>query len=173
ASRSVGTDRGVVAGAHGIEAQHRGALQQGGELDPLVAAHARVRGAAGGVLGQEVLDHQVVEVVREVPDVVRDTDPVGRAAGVGGVLDGAAAAGAAAGLVAVLRQRHVHSDHLVAGLGRSGGGHGGVHTAAHRCQHLHPVVVLLGIVTWSAHRVYGRPGPRSGPVDVRCAPCPA
>src|SRR5699024_10480018 len=90
---------------------------------------ARVRGAAGGVLGQEVLDHQVVEVIGEVPDVVRDADAIGGAAGVGGVLDGAAAAGPCAGLVAVLGQRHVHADHLVAGLGGARRGDGGVDPA--------------------------------------------
>src|SRR5699024_7880414 len=105
--------------------------------DPLVAAHAGVGGAAGGVLGEEILDDEVVEVIGEIPHVVRDPDAVRGAARSGGVLDGAAAAGSAAGLVAALRQRHVHAHVLVTGLGGARGGDGGVHPAAHRCQRLH------------------------------------
>src|SRR5699024_8831837 len=117
---SVGADRGVVAGAHGVEAQRRGALHEGGELDALVAAHTGVRGAAGCVLGQEVLHDQIVEVVGEIPHVIRDADPVGGPAGVGGVLDGAASPRPGTVLIAVLRQRHMHADHLVTCFGRTG-----------------------------------------------------
>ncbi len=53
----VGDDRRVVPGRDGVEAEREGLLHEGGELDLLVAAQARVRGAPGGVLGDEVIDH--------------------------------------------------------------------------------------------------------------------
>ena len=43
---SAGLDAGVVAGADGVEPERDGLVQQRRELDVLVAAHARVRGAA-------------------------------------------------------------------------------------------------------------------------------
>ena len=90
----------VVAGGDGVEAERERPVEHGGELDLLVAAQARVGRPAGGVLAHEVLDHVLVEAVAEVPDVERDADHVGGAAGVVAVLDGAAAAGAASGRTA-------------------------------------------------------------------------
>src|SRR5699024_458816 len=58
----------VVAGDHGVEAQRDGAVQQGLELDLLVAAQARIRGLADGVGVHEVIDHIGLEAVGEVPD---------------------------------------------------------------------------------------------------------
>ena len=52
-------DLGVVAGGDGVEAERDRLVEQGGELDPLVAAQARVGRAAGGVLGDEVVDDVV------------------------------------------------------------------------------------------------------------------
>ena len=49
-------DARVVAGGERVGAERARALQQRRELDVLVAAHARVRRAAGGVLGHEVVD---------------------------------------------------------------------------------------------------------------------
>ena len=166
AVRAVGADRGVVAGAHGVEAEQPGTVHEGGELDPLVAAHAGVGGAAGGVLGQEVLDDEVVEVVGEVPHVVRDADAVCGTPGVGGVLDGAASPGAGAGLVPVLGQGHVDADDLVARLGRAGRGDGRVDPTTHRCEHLHRPVTSLN----RTREVYGRAWSRAGGPNVRCAP---
>lgn len=85
-------ERGVVTGAHGVEAEFDRALQEGGELDLLVAAHARVRRASGLVLGDEVVDHVVAEALGEVPHVERDAEQVGGAARIEGVLDRAASA---------------------------------------------------------------------------------
>ena len=85
----------------------------------------------GLVLGDEVLDHVLAEALGEVPDVERDADDVGGAAGVAGVLDGAAAAGAGAERLRVRGEREVDAGHVVAGLGRAGGGDGGVHAAGH------------------------------------------
>ena len=48
-------DPGVVAGAHGVEAQGQGAVQDRGELDLLVAAQDGLGVAARGVFGDEIL----------------------------------------------------------------------------------------------------------------------
>ena len=85
---------GVVAGADRVEAQRERAVEDRLELDLLVAAQARVGGAARRVLGDEVVHHVALETVGHVPDVERDANHVGGAAGVAGVLDRAAAAGA-------------------------------------------------------------------------------
>src|SRR5690606_40426859 len=57
-----------------------------------ISAHARVRGAPGGVLGDEVVDHVGAEALAEIPDVERDAEQVRRTAGIHRVLDRAAAA---------------------------------------------------------------------------------
>ena len=99
-ARALGFDAvgqpGVVAGDDGVEAQCLRPVEDGGELDLLVAAQARVGGAAGRVLGHEVVDDIVREPVGEVPDVERDAQLVGDPPGVVRVLDAAAAARAAA-----------------------------------------------------------------------------
>ncbi len=96
AQQAVRAEPGVVAGDHGVEAERERPVEDGRELDLLVAAQARVGRAAGGVLGDEVVHHAGVELVGHVPDVERDPDHVGGAAGVAGVLERAAAAGAGA-----------------------------------------------------------------------------
>ena len=123
---------GVVAGADRVEAQRERLVEHRRELDLLVAAQARVRRAAGGVLRDEVVDHVRAEPLGQVPDVERDADHVGRAPGVAGVLEGAAAAGAGAERRRVARQRQVHAGDVVAGLDGPGGGDRGVHPAGHR-----------------------------------------
>jgi hypothetical protein len=45
-----------VAGAHRVEAECERLVEDGGELDLLVAAHARVGRAPRGVLRDEVID---------------------------------------------------------------------------------------------------------------------
>ena len=134
----VGEDRGVVAGRDGVEAERERLLEQGGELDALVAAHARVRGAAGGVLGDEVVDHVGLEALAEVPDVERDAEQVRRAAGVHRVLDGAAAAGAGAQRARLRLEREVHARRTScpASTARAAAtAH--VDATAHRCQNTH------------------------------------
>ena len=130
-------DLRVVAGGHGVEAERQRAVEHGGELDLLVAAQARVRGAAGGVLVHEVLDDVLVEPLGEVPDVERDADHVGGAAGVVGVLERAAAARARAVGRGVAREGEVDAGDVVAGLGGPGGGDGGVDAAGHRGEDAH------------------------------------
>ena len=135
---------GVVAGAYGVEAQRQGAVQDRGELDLLVAAQARVGGAARGVLGDEVLDHVAVEALGHVPDVERDADHVGGPARVAGVLERAAAAGPGPVRLGVGGQREMDAGHLVTRVHRPGRGGGGVHSARHRREYLQ-----------SAHRTPG------------------
>jgi hypothetical protein len=91
-----GRQLGVVAGRDRVEAEGEGTVEDGGELDALVAAQTGVGGATGFVLGHEVLDDVLVEAVAHVPDVEGDADHVGGAPGVVGVLDRAAAAGTGA-----------------------------------------------------------------------------
>ena len=82
----------VVAGGDGVEAQGQGPLEESVELDALVAAHAGVGGAASAVLVEEVGHDALLELLGQVPHVEGDAQDLGGPAGVGGVLDGAAAA---------------------------------------------------------------------------------
>ena len=132
-----GVEPGVVAGRDGVEAERQGPVEHGGELDLLVAAQAGVRRASRGVLRQEVLDDVLVEAVAQVPDVERDPDHVGRAAGVVGVLDRAAAPRPGPVGLRVAGQGEVDPGDVVARVGGPGSGHRGVHAAAHRSEYAH------------------------------------
>src|ERR1019366_10464512 len=81
---------GVMSRAYRVEAQRDSPVEDRRELDLLIAAQAWVGGAAARVLGDEILDHVAVEALSHVPDVERDADDAGGAAG------GARAAPAAA-----------------------------------------------------------------------------
>ena len=129
--RTPSTNPGVVAGAHRVEAERHRPVQDRGELDLLVAAQARVGRAAGGVLGDEVLDDVLVEPLGHIPDVERDADHIGRPAGVPGVLQRAAAAGAGPVGLRVGGQRQMDAGHLVTRVYRPRRGRGGVHPARH------------------------------------------
>src|SRR5690606_32045821 len=122
-------------GAHRIEAERQRPLQHRLELDLLVAPQARVGGASGRVLGDEVLDDVAVELLGHVPDVERDADHVGGPARVPGVLDGAAAARTRPVGLWVGRQRQVHAGDVVPGLDGACGGHSGIHAARHGGQY--------------------------------------
>ena len=126
-----------MAGGDGVEAHGEGALEEGVEFDALVAAHAGVGGAAGAVLGEEVGDDALLEILGEVPGVEGDAEDVGGPAGIGGVLDGAAAARAGAGGLAVARERHVDADDVVPGIDGARGGDGGVDAPGQGCQNAH------------------------------------
>ena len=79
----------------------------------------------------------MLESVGEIPDIEGDSENVGDAARIGGVLLGAASARSGSQRAGGLRQRQVDTDHLVAGIDHAGGSHRGVDSAAHRGQHLH------------------------------------
>ena len=83
----------MVAGDDRVKTEGQRTVEDGGELDLLVARHARVGGATGGVLGHEPLDHLVAELRREIPDVVGDPEDVGHPSSIAGVLTGAATTG--------------------------------------------------------------------------------
>ena len=126
-----------MAGGDGVEAQGEGALEQGVELDALVAAHAGVGGATGAVLVEEVGHDALLELLGQVPHVEGDPQDLGGPAGVGGVLDGAAAARARTGLGAVAGQGHVDAHDLVTGVDGARRGHGGVDSAGQGGQNAH------------------------------------
>ena len=123
---------------------------------------ARVRGAAGGVLVDEVLDHVAVEPLGHVPHVERDADHVGGAARVAHVLERAAAAGAGAVRARVGGQRQVHAGHVMAGLGHARGGHRRVDAARHGGQYTKPHIRRDYLCPRGrrAGRRRGRPRPR-------------
>ena len=103
-----------MPGGDGVEAERDRPVRERGELDLLVAAQARVGRLARGVGGDEVLDHVLLELLREIPNVEGDSEHVGGAAGVAGVLLGAASARPRAQRVRRLRQREVYPDDVVA-----------------------------------------------------------
>src|SRR5690606_23746828 len=129
--------------------------------DLLVAAQAGVGGAAGLVLGDEVLHDVLAEAVGEVPDVEGDADDVGGAAGVARVLDGATAPRAGTERLGVRGQGEVDAGHVVARFGRAGGGDGGVDAAGHGGQDAEGAEGLRGVShNPSRVRVRWNPGRR-------------
>jgi hypothetical protein len=130
-------DRRVVAGGDRVEAERDRLFEQGGELDVLVAAHARVGGAARGVLGDEVVDDVRPESLGEVPHVVRDAEAARDALGVHRVLDRATAAAAGAQGAGLAAEGEVHAHDLVARVDRARSSDRGVDSPAHRRQDTH------------------------------------
>src|SRR5207342_1844056 len=59
----------VVTGRHRVDPELVGPAKERAELDLAVAARARVRRAAGLVLGYEIPDHGPLELVREIADL--------------------------------------------------------------------------------------------------------
>ena len=158
---------GVVPGDDRVEAERERPVQQRRELDLLVAAQARVRGAAGRVLGDEVVDHVGAEPLGEVPDVERDAEHVG---GPPGVVRRPRRVqqprDAGAQRRRRLRQRQVHAGDVVPGVDGARGGHRGVDAAAHRGEHPHrPLIEPHGRVAGGA----GPPGPLDHRADRRRA----
>ena len=154
-------DAGVMAGHHGVEAEGDGAFEQGRELDLLVAAHAGVGGSPGLVFGDEVVHDVFLEAFREVPDEEGNTQLGADAAGVHGVFEGAASAGAGAQGSGHAREGQVHAHDLVTRIDGAGRGHGGVNAAAHSCQNLH----------YAIPRFRGRTFPRVARRGVRPVLC--
>ena len=96
-----------------------------------VAGDARVGGAAGGVPGDEVLDHPSPEALRHVEGEVRDAEGVGAGAGEPRRSRGAAGALRGGGR-GVVPEAHRHADDVQAGVAEQHRGDGAVHAAAHR-----------------------------------------
>ena len=119
----------------GVEAERQRPVQHRGELDLLVAPQARVRRAAGGVLGDEVVDHVVGELRRRGPRRRTGCRARRRPGGRRGRPRRAAAARARAQRARAPRQREVHARDVVPGVDRQRRGDRGVDPAAHRGQH--------------------------------------
>jgi len=145
---AVPDEPGVMPGGEGLEAQGQPAFEDRGELDLFVAAQARIGGAAGRVLGQEVADDVVGEPFGEVPHVERDAQQVGGPPRVVGVLQGTAASRTAAVGRRLSRQRQVHPHHVMPGVDQTRGRHRGVHSAGHGHQYAHrrsfPSLTIVG-----------------------------
>src|SRR5699024_2193118 len=62
----------VVAGGHGIKAEHHALAQERCELNLFIAAQAWVRGFTAGIGIHEVSDHCFLEFFGKVPDVKWD-----------------------------------------------------------------------------------------------------
>lgn len=120
-----------------VEAERERPGSEGGELDPLVAAHARVRGLAPRVGLDEVVDHVLGESVSEVPYVEGDVEDVGDAPGITGVLLRATAPRAGAQRARRGRQREVDTDDVVAGVDHPRRRHRRIDAATHRDQNPH------------------------------------
>src|SRR5262249_53394626 len=80
----------VVSGCYEVGPNLPGVIMQLPELQPVVAADARVGRAAAGILIHEVVD-DAAEVLLEVADVEGNVEFGGDEAGIGGIGDGAAA----------------------------------------------------------------------------------
>jgi hypothetical protein len=121
-----------VSGREPPGAERLGGGQHRVEADEAVAANARVRRPAGGVLGDEVVDDRGAEAGAHVERHVRDPHPVGERARSRDGLRGAAAP------LAVVRgvrpQLERHANDLVAAVERDLRRRRAVDAAAHRDQ---------------------------------------
>jgi hypothetical protein len=135
-SDAVDTAR-VVPGRHRVEPQRERPVEHGRELDPLVAAHARVGRAPGGVLGDEVVNDVGLEPLAHVPDVERHVEDVCGALRVAGVLARAAAPAAGPQGRRGAGQGKVHAGDVMAGIDGPGRRHRGVDATGHGRKHAH------------------------------------
>ena len=90
ASGFVEGDAGVVAGSDFFGTDAGGHLEEGFELDEVVAEGAGDGGAAVQVIVDERAHNVLFELIFEVDDVVGDAEELGDVAGVIDVVDGAA-----------------------------------------------------------------------------------
>ena len=144
-------DTGVVAGGDAVGAEAHRVVEKGLELDLGVAQHVGVGRAAGGVLAQEIGEHAVLVVGREVDVLDLDAQHIGHARRIEKIL----ARRAVDVIVVVFPVLHEDADDLMprtlqqpggdgridaageadddALLGRGGGGrHGGIAIVAAR-----------------------------------------
>ena len=109
--------------------------QQRPELQLLVAAHARVRGTPGPVLGDEVIDHGGTKGRRLVEHVMRKPELRGRGARVVDVARAAAPSADAGRGPARVGQLQRHADDVVAGLEQQSRRGGRIDAPRHRHHH--------------------------------------
>src|SRR4051812_32774577 len=89
-------DPRVVTGTDRVEAEGERAIENCAELDALIATHTWVRGATGGVLGNEVVDNVAPEPLRDIPDIEGDAQHISGTTRITRVLERTAAARALA-----------------------------------------------------------------------------
>src|SRR5581483_10880705 len=113
---SAALDARIVTGRHGVEAQGHRAIQDGSELDLLVAPQAGIRRAAADVLGNEVIDHVLVEPLAQIPYIERDSDDVSSPARIVRIFESATPAGTGTVGLRVARQGQMYARHVMAGV---------------------------------------------------------
>src|SRR5262245_38325142 len=126
-----------MAGGDGVETERQRASGQRGELDSLVAPHARVGCLAAGVRRHEVVDHVFFEAFGEIPYIKRNVENIGDATSVTGVLLRTAAPRSGAQRSWRGRQREVHADDIVTRIDHPRGSDRRVDAAAHCDEHPH------------------------------------
>ena len=67
----------IMAGGEAIGAEIAGEAKQIGELDALVAAHARDRRPSARIIIGELLDHLLAEAAFIIEDVMGEAEPIG------------------------------------------------------------------------------------------------
>src|SRR6187401_1219360 len=72
----------VMPGRDEVDAELVGPPQERAELDLAVAPGARVRGASGRVLAEEIGDHRPLELVAQIADLEREPRDASRLRGV-------------------------------------------------------------------------------------------
>ena len=130
-------DARVVSRGDRVEVHGHGPVEDGAELDALVASHARIRRAALAVLLQEVLDHLVREALGQVPDVEGDAEHVGHPTRIASIVEGAASLAARSAGERLARQGEVDADDLMTCVDHPGCGHGRVDAPGHRGDDAH------------------------------------
>jgi hypothetical protein len=118
-----------VAGGDALGAQLAGGVQEVLELHFAVAQHVRVR-VAGGVLGQEVLEHALPVLAGEIAEVERDAEQAADGHRIAAVILGAAVAAAVVGPVL-----HEQAGHGLALLYQAPGGDRGIDAAGDAHHH--------------------------------------
>ena len=134
-------DESLAGWLHAIEltpgSERQGAIEDGCELNALVAPHTWVGSAPSGVLSDEVVDDVLAEALGYVPDVERDPEDVGRPSRVTRVLERATTPRALAVGGRTRREREMYAGHVVTRVYRAGSRDRGVDSAGHCGEHLH------------------------------------
>jgi hypothetical protein len=127
----VGEQGGVVTGANRVKAKRESLFEKRGELDSLIATHTRIWSSTGFILGDEFVYDFFLESLREIPNVVRDSEHASGTLGVHRIFDGAAASRTGAKGAWHARKREVNTNHLMPRFDRSGSGNGRVNSTRH------------------------------------------
>jgi len=133
--RSSAAGAGVVTGHEVGRPRGTSPLEEHAELDALVASNARVRGDALRVAVLEIAHDVTLEVLLEIPDVVRQGEQGGDAPGVINGVDRATTT-IPDGVAAASPHRERDPEGVKPGSRNARGGDAGVHSTRHRhCDH--------------------------------------